>query len=187
MRKKLKILAVITIIIISLGIGINSYFDLGFRTLKYYTTTSSDLTNENISGVKLNQSIKSEEFLSNVGELKSQDNALFDYYQSNKGMVVVTEKNDDKIIRIFTYSSDFKTDNGISIRNDSKDFKTNKGISLGNDLNTILEQYGYQYYERFEQGSMIIGYIDKRNKRTLEFCMIDNKVYSIRLDKSIMY
>ncbi|WNR43676.1 hypothetical protein [Paenibacillus roseipurpureus] len=172
MRKKLKIFAIITIIIVSLGIGINSYFDLGFRTLKYYTTTSTDLTNENISGVKLNQSIKSEEFLNNVGELKSLENALFNYYRSNKGMDVATEKNDDLIIRIATYSNNFKT---------------NKGISIGNDLNTILEQYGYQYYERFEQGFMIIGYIDKRNKRALEFCMVDNKVYSIRLDKSRMY
>ncbi|NOU68818.1 hypothetical protein GC096_32875 [Paenibacillus sp. LMG 31461] len=172
MKRRTKKLTTIVIALVILIFGINQYLDLGLRTLKYYSTKSSDLTNEQISGISLNQSMRSKDFIDRFGEGKDLNNALFDYYKLNNGITIATEKNDDKIIRIGTHSSEFETKNGLKV---------------GSYKNTIIEQYGEDYFERFEQGSNIIGYIDKKSKATIEFWIVDNKVFFIRLDKSKMY
>jgi hypothetical protein len=71
------------------------------------------------------------------------------------------------IIRIITYGDGFPTA---------------KGVKTGETKEKVIQRYGKEYYERFEQGSNIIGYVDKKLNRTLEFWFLQGMVDAIRLD-----
>ncbi|MED5016751.1 hypothetical protein P9847_05465 [Paenibacillus chibensis] len=132
------------------------------------TVKTTQLDQESIGNVSLNQSIN---------ELKpapkaDKNNALFDYYTWEYGTKVATNFNDNQIIRIIVYESRFVT---------------SKGIQVGDSKENIIQAYGNHYYKRVEQGFDIIGYVDKRLNRTIEFWLTgENIVYSIRLDKGSM-
>lgn len=144
---------------------------LNFAPRYYYTliTANSNLNNENINGLKLYQSMKDNWFISKYGkEYKDINNALYNYYQLKDGVVIATNKGDDKIIRIILNS---QSDNSL---------RTNKGTGIGDSIDSVKEVYGEKYYIRHEQGSNIIGYVDKN--KTLEFWYLNGKVQEIRYD-----
>jgi hypothetical protein len=70
------------------------------------------------------------------------------------------------------------------IVNDNHDKKlvTQNGIKLGDISEKVVKLYGKNYYKRQEQGTDILGYIDKKNQTTLEFWCVENKIQMIRLD-----
>lgn len=143
---------------------------------RYYyalVTTSSNLNNENINGLKLHHSMKDDWFINKYGkEYGRIDNVLFDYYKLKDGLVIATNKREDKIIRIvITNESD-------------KSLKTNKGIGIGDPIEKVKQLYGDRYYTRWEQGFKIIGYVD--GNETLEFWYGINNLDEIRYDISEM-
>jgi hypothetical protein len=40
------------------------------------------------------------------------------------------------------------------------EFPTAKGVKTGDTKEKVIQRYGKEYYERFEQGSNIIGNVD---------------------------
>ncbi|ERI10035.1 hypothetical protein HMPREF0083_01876 [Aneurinibacillus aneurinilyticus ATCC 12856] len=141
------------------------------RPIYSLITNSIDLSKENISGLKLHQDINSPSFIKEYGKIQSlNDNNSYDYFNLKNGLVIATDKNSHMIIRI--------------IVNDNHDKKlvTQNGIKLGDLSEKVVKLYGKNYYKRQEQGTDILGYIDKKNQTTLEFWCVENKIQMIRLD-----
>lgn len=63
---------------------------------------------------------------------------------------------------------------------------TSRGIHRGSSTDDIIAAYGKHHYNRSEQGMNIIGYIDKKTKRTLEFWIVEDMVTAMRLDYAEM-
>lgn len=171
--KKRKRIGITILILIVMG----SIYFLGsnFSPRYYYTfiTDNTNLSNENINGLKLHQSMKDDWFIGKYGkEYERIENALFDYYKLNDGLVIATKKGNDKIIRISITSL-----NAESLR-------TNRGIGIGESIDKVKQLYGSSYYTRWEQGGSILGYVD--GKETLEFWYVDNEVDQIRYDIASM-
>ncbi|MGG1517380.1 hypothetical protein ABE504_18350 [Paenibacillus oryzisoli] len=144
---------------------------LNFSPRYFYTLVTKDtnLSNENINGLKLHQSMKDDWFIVKYGtEYERKENALFDYYELNDGLMVATQKGNDKIIRISMTTVN------------TQPLRTNKGIGIGESIDKVKQLYGGSYYTRWEQGSSIIGYVD--GKETLEFWYAQNEVDQIRYD-----
>jgi hypothetical protein len=160
----------LVILIICLGacIAFAAYVNFGPRNAHYWTVKTTTLDQETIGNLSPDQS---------VNDLKpapttDQNNSLFDYYTWESGTKIATNVNDDKIIRIIVDKSGAST--------------TSKGIQVGSSKGEVIQAYGNDYYKRVEQGLDIIGYVDKRLNRTIEFWLVNGKVYSIRLDNGAM-
>lgn len=61
-----------------------------------------------------------------------------------------------------------------------------EGVYLGDKIDSkkIVSKYGDNYYTRLEQGTNIIGYVDK--DYSIEFWLVDNRVVFYRLDYKFM-
>lgn len=167
MKKKLLVVLCLLFIFIS-------FFHLSFsRAYHHFFSKSTDLSKENINSIFLGDSINSDKVRVKYGYINklSQDNVKYNYYYLNEKIEVATEKNDDKIIRF--------------VINDKNIF-SNKGIKIGDDKDKIISSYGKNSYKRIEQGTNIIGYVDRKNKTSLEFWMYDDKVIFFRLDYKYM-
>ena len=66
--------------------------------------------------------------------------------------------------------------------NSNKSLSTSKGIFAGDPIEKVKKMYGNKYYERSEQGIDILGYVDKKNHRTIEFWYWNGNVQHIRYD-----
>jgi hypothetical protein len=164
----------ITILILFV-MGSIYFWGSNFSPRYYYTliTDNTNLSNENINGLKLHRSMKDDWFIGKYGkEYERIENALFDYYKLKDGLVIATKKGNDKIIRI-----------SITTLN-AESLKTNKGIGIGESIDKVKQLYGASYYTRWEQGGSIIGYVD--GKETLEFWYVNNEVDQIRYDIASM-
>ncbi|MCC2420468.1 MULTISPECIES: hypothetical protein [Bacillus cereus group] len=65
--------------------------------------------------------------------------------------------------------------------------KTAKGIKIGDKKEDVIRKYGNNYYFRMEQGTNIIGYIDKKRYISIEFWLsYDDKVVFYRFDNKLM-
>ncbi|MGG2065902.1 hypothetical protein [Bacillus sp. S14(2024)] len=65
--------------------------------------------------------------------------------------------------------------------------KTAKGIKIGDKKKEIIQAYGNNYYFRTEQGTNIIGYVDKKRGISMEFWLsFDDKIIFYRLDNKSM-
>lgn len=139
----------------------------------HYFCKSTDLTQENVDGIYLGESINSDKVRNKYGNINklSRDNIKYNYYYLDEGNEVVTEKYDNKIIRF--------------IVND-KNIVSEKNIKIGDSKEKIIKAYGNSYYKRVEQGTNIIGYADRKNKTTLEFWMYEEKVVFFRFDYKYM-
>lgn len=151
-----------------------AFFCLSFsRNYHHFFSKSTNLSKENVNGIYLGESINNDNVKSKYGYINklSQDNDGYNYYYLNEKIEVATEKYDDKIIRF--------------VVNDKNIF-SNKGIKIGDDKDKIIKSYGKNYYKRVEQGTNILGYVDKKNKTSLEFWMYDDKIIFFRLDYNYM-
>ena len=136
-------------------------------------TKSTDLSNENIEGLYLNDNINSEKVVSKYGEISkpSQDNNLYNYYYLTKNIEIATNKNDSKIIRFCV---------------DDENLRTEKGVSIGDSKEKAINLYGKNYYTRIEQGVEIIGYVDKEKDCSIEFWLNEKGIFYIRFDYNYM-
>lgn len=144
------------------------------RSYQHFFTKSTDLSKENVDNVYLNENINNEKIVSKYGKVSnvSQDNELYNYYFLKEGIEIATNKDDNKIIRF--------------VIND-KNISSEKGIKIGDKKDKILELYGSNYYTRLEQGTEIIGYVDKEKNWSIEFWLFEcNRVGFYRLDYNFM-
>ncbi len=166
---KRKLLVVLGLLFMFVG-----FFHLSFsRSYHHFLCKSTDLSKENINGIYLGESINNDNVRDKYGYINklSRDNVEYNYYYLDKKIEVATEKYDDKIIRF--------------VIND-KNISTEKNIKINDKKNKIISLYGKNYYKRVEQGTNIMGYVDKENKTSLEFWMYDDKVVFFRLDYNYM-
>ncbi|MEW9668258.1 hypothetical protein [Ammoniphilus sp. 3BR4] len=151
--------------------GISIALNIGPRSDHFYLTQSTDLSDESLAGISLYQNIHNDSFIQKYGSGRNdRNNSLFDYYQLEDGIVVATQLQDDKIIRI-----------SIGL-NSNPSLATAKGIFPGDSIEVVEKKYGKNYYERVEQGIDIRGYVDKQNHRTIEFWHWNGNVQQIRYD-----
>lgn len=151
-----------------------AFFYLSFpRSYHHLLCKSTDLSKENINGIHLGESINNEYIRDKYGYINklSRDNVKYKYYFLDEKNEVVTEKYDDKIIRFII---------------NNKNTPTEKNIKIGDNKEEIISLYGKSYYKRIEQGTDILGYVDRKNKTSLEFWMYNDKVVFFRLDYNYM-
>lgn len=168
-----KIIIIFTTIISILLIGVFSLDQNFGRSYHHFFTKSTNLSKENVEYTYLDDEIDSEKIVSKYGEISefSHDNELYNYYFLRKGIEIATNKNDSKIIRF--------------VIND-KNIKTEKGIKIGDKKDKIIELYGSNYYTRLEQGTNIIGYVDKEKNWSIEFWLGEDGLLFYRLDYNYM-
>ncbi|WP_019244229.1 MULTISPECIES: hypothetical protein [Bacillus] len=138
------------------------------RSYHHLITKNTDLHNERVEGIHLNENINDKKITARYGEIsgESRDVVDYNYYMLREGLEIATDKQ-GMITRFIV------TD---------KHLATARGIKLGDSKNDVIKNYGKNYYNRFEQGMNIVGYIDKKKQKTIEFWMIDNKVAFYRFD-----
>ncbi|HEY4392262.1 MAG TPA: hypothetical protein VGN02_13030 [Paenibacillus sp.] len=160
----------LVILLIGLGtyLAFTVYVHFGPRNAHYLTVKTTKLDQERIGNLSLNQSLNDLK----PAPTANKDNSLFEYYTWEFGTKIATNINDDKIIRIIVY--------------ESSPFATSKGIQVGDSKEKVIKAYGNDFYKRVELGLDIIGYVDKKLNRTIEFWLTNETVYSIRLDKGSM-
>ena len=170
MRRK-----VITFIIVVyiLLIGITSVDYLFSRSYHHAFTKSTDLSKENVEGMYLGDDINSKKIASKYDERLelSRVNSMYNYYLLSEGIEVVTELDDSKIVRFIVEDKTVGTEKGVKVR-DKKD--------------KIIEIYGNSYYTRMDQGTDIIGYVDKENDCSIEFWLMGDEVVFYRFDYNFM-
>lgn len=175
--KKNRTLAIIIIsFLVTVPIYFISFMNTVFAPRYYFTfvTANSNLNDENINGLKLHQSMKDDLFTSKYGkEYGRIDNALIDCYKLKDGLVIATNKGDDKIISLV-----------VNVSSDES-LMTNKGIRIGDSIDKVKQLYGSRYYTRIEEGSKVIGYVD--GKEILEFWYVNNKILQIRYEISLIH
>lgn len=142
------------------------------RSYHHLITNSTNLGNENVDGLSVNDDFYSKKLSEKYGEKteQSRDVENYDYFKLSNGIEVAVN-NKGKITRFIVTDSNLKTA---------------KGIKIGDEKKAIVQAYGDNYYFRTEQGSDIIGYVDKKGKISLEFWLYDNKVNFFRLDDNSM-
>ncbi|MDH8000848.1 hypothetical protein [Bacillus cereus] len=174
-RKKLWIIILLVFVI---ALGVIGYRLLGpfieGRSYYYSHTDFTDLSNESIGKMRLYDNIDEEVFRKEYGEpIKKIDNVYYDYYSWQNGIEtasIIEGKEKGKIVRLMI--------------GENKELKVAKGIELGSTKQDIINTYGSNYYERMEQGTAIIGYVDHELHVTLEFWLGEGKVAHIRLDSA---
>lgn len=169
-KKIFKIIIIILLLISCIIFGAYEYFN---RSSSFRFTKTTTLSQENIDGIKIYESIDSKEFVQKYGtNLKRIDNELFDYYKLSDGLEIATNKQ-RQIIRVV-----INTETNSNI-------KTSKNIGLGSPIDDVIKAYGNNYYKRTEEQmpwSRVIGYVDHERKVTIEFWNVKNKVVEIRYD-----
>lgn len=173
-KKAFKIIIIILLLISCTALGAYKYLQ---RSSSFMFTKTTSLSQENIDGISMYESIDSKEFVQKYGtNLERIDNALFDYYKLSDGLEIATNKQ-RQIIRV-VINSDVKSN-----------MKTSKGIGLGSSVDDVINAYGSNYYKRTEEqmpSSPVIGYVDHEWNVTIEFWNVENRVVEIRYDITSM-
>ncbi|MFW2488587.1 hypothetical protein ACN077_08410 [Clostridium chromiireducens] len=173
-KKVCKIIIIILLLIGCTALGAYKYLQ---RSSSFMFTKTTSLSQENIDGISMYESIDSKEFVQKYGtNLEKIDNALFDYYKLSDGLEIATNKQ-RQIIRV-VINSDVKSN-----------MKTSKGIGLGSSVDDVINAYGTNYYKRTEEQmpmSPVIGYVDHERNVTIEFWNVENRVVEIRYDITSM-
>jgi hypothetical protein len=154
------------------------YVDYEGRQYYFKSLQSTDLSKETIDSIRLHENIHSPAFERKNGKaLNKNDNNMYDYFQWKTGLKTASNnkgKNKGEIVRLILSTSD---------EGEKPDLKTSQGISIGSLKKGVLQKYGTHYYKRSEQGVGIIGYVDHKQKSTMEFWLDgENKVFEIRFD-----
>ncbi len=148
---------------------------------KYFNIKSTDLSNENINGVYLNENYDLKLIEKSFGTVthKVANPNFIDYEcNSNPGSLSTVRAHSSKIIGIYT--QDFG--NKINL---------NKGITFTSTFKDVTKVYGDNYNKSIHKGEMPtngyydITFVDKRNKFVLvfEFIEVNNKLNFISLSK----
>ena len=142
------------------------------RSYHHFITSSTNLNNENVDGLSINDYFHSKKIAVKDGNKmeQSRDVENYDYFKLNNGIEVAVN-NKGKITRFNVTDSHLETA---------------KGIKIGDEKKAIVQAYGDHSYFRTEQGADIIAYIDKKRNISLEFWLFDNKVKFYRLDHKSM-
>ncbi|OOZ90806.1 hypothetical protein [Bacillus cereus] len=172
-RKKLWIIIILVFVI---ALGVIGYRLLGpfieGRSYYYSQVDFTDLSNESIGKMRVYDNIDEEVFRKEYGEpIKKIDNVYYDYYSWQNGVEtasIIEGKEKGKIVRLMIGKN--------------KELKMAKGIGLDSTKQGIINTYGSNYYERTEQGTAIIGYVDHKLHVALEFWLGEGKVAHIPLD-----
>jgi hypothetical protein len=149
------------------------------RSSYFWRTPTTDLSNENIWGLSLFQSIDNKEFKEKFGRyMKQEENKYIEVYEishydtgSHSAQIVVNKKK--QIVSIIYF--------GVA--------KTTKEIGIGNSIEDVIKVYGNNYYKRVtDQGVSVIGYVDQKEHTTIEFGYHPkrNTVDNIRIDIASM-
>lgn len=176
-RKKLIIKVSSIIITLILALLVFIFLALFLREdkeFKFCITKSINLSEENIVGIYLGDSIDDYKIKNKYGKslTPGNDNSKYNYYNLTDGIEIATNKDDSKIIRFIIAD---------------ENIKTSRGIHVGDNKDQILKSYGKNYYTRVEQGTDIIGYVDKEKKWSLEFWLVENNIVGMfRLDYKYM-
>ncbi|MCW1938933.1 hypothetical protein OMD49_00800 [Bacillus anthracis] len=168
----------IILLVFVIALGVIGYRLLGpfieGRSYYYSHTDFTDLSNESIGKMRLYDNIDEEVFRKEYGEpIKKIDNVYYDYYYWQNGVETVSiieGKEKGKIVRLMI--------------GEDVNLKTAKGIGIGSTKQDVISSYSSKYYERIEQGTAIIGYVDYKLHVTLEFWLGEGKVAHIRLDNA---
>lgn len=171
----IKVSSIIITLILALLVFI--FLALFFREnkeFKFYITKSINLSEENIEEIYLGDSIDDYSIKNKYKKsiTPSNDNSKYNYYNLTDGIEIATNKDDSKIIRFIVAD---------------ENIKTSRGIHVGDNKKQIIKSYGKNYYKRVEQGTDIIGYVDKDKKWCLEFWLAENNIIGMfRLDYKYM-
>lgn len=144
------------------------------KEFKFYITKSINLSEENIEGIYLGDSIDDYKIKNKYEKslTPDNDNSKYNYYNLTDGIEIATNKDDSKIIRFIIAD---------------ENIKTSRGIHVGDNKSQIIKSYGKNYYKRVEQGADVIGYVDKDKQWCLEFWLVENNVIGMfRLDYKYM-
>ncbi|MEH7112846.1 hypothetical protein V7124_10755 [Neobacillus niacini] len=168
-RNLIIFITVIGTMLIVFAFSLNHTFP---RSFHHTFTETTDLSNENIEGLFLNNEFYSEEMSQKYGKKteKSRDVTDYDYFELKKGIEVAVNKT-GQITRFIVTDGDLGTA---------------KGIKIGNEKKDIIKVYRDKYYFRSEQGADIIGYVDKKRETSLEFWLFEDKVKFYKLDNTSM-
>ncbi|PHA02246.1 hypothetical protein COE51_03060 [Bacillus pseudomycoides] len=149
-------------------------FDHTFpRSYHHIFTKPTDLGEENVEGLFLNDDFYSEKISQKYGEKAEQNRDVigYDYFELKKGIEVAVNKT-GKIKRFIITDSNLKTA---------------KGIKIGDKKKDVIQAYGNNHYFRSEQGYDIIGYVDKKRGISIEFWLsYDDKVNFYIFDSKSM-
>lgn len=169
MKRMIIFVASIGIIFLLSALTLDQNFPHSYH---YLITSTTNLGNESVDGLSLNDDYYSKKILEKYGKKteQSRDVENYDYFQLSNGIEVAVNKK-GKITRFII------TDSGL---------ETAKGIKIGDTKKDVIQAYGDNYYFRIEQGLDIIGYIDKKRNISIEFWIADNKVNFYRLDNKSM-
>lgn len=169
MKKNTLILIISLSILLIIGLLLIGFILPHSRSYHQTFTKSTDLSNENIEDLYLNDKINSKKIVSKYGEISkpSQDNNQYNYYYLTKNIEIATNKNDSKIIRFCV---------------DDEDLRTEKGVIIGDSKEKAISLYGKNYYTRIEQGVEIIGYVDKEKDCSIEFWLNEKGIFYISFD-----
>lgn len=133
-------------------------------SISFRQAESIDLSAEHIEGIAPGQSVYV--LMDEYTIQREHDNALYAYSLQFAHVMVNARKNGEIA--------------SVSASNDSQ---TSKGISLSDSIDTVISTYEDHYYTyRDDQGFTIIGYVDRNQKRTLEFWHIEDELYRIILE-----
>jgi hypothetical protein len=165
---------ILIIIIGIVGLGVFFSIEVAFsRSYFHFNTFSTDLSQENMKGLRLYDDLTSPLINSNFGGIdrthQSRDVEEYDYYFLSKNLEIASKHGE---ITRFIVSE--------------KEIKTEKGIGIHNNKDEVINTYGKNYYKRSEQGLDIIGYVDKKTKTSIEFWLVDDKVAFFRWDITSM-
>ncbi|ASA20850.1 hypothetical protein [Paenibacillus donghaensis] len=160
--KKRRTFLIILVLVTLAYAGYQFYLYYAPRQAHYGQVETTDLGQESLGGIQLQQSIRTIE----PAPTPKQDNDLYPYYTLEDETTVATEHGSDQIVLLVVY--------------DNPDRSTHKGIHAGSSRQEVLDAYGQAFYKREEQGTSIIGYVDKENHRSLEFWLYKSKVQMIR-------
>lgn len=139
------------------------------RSYYFKNTKNTDLSNEQVEGIKLDEKMDDNFIEKNGDPIKHMDSDDYTYYRIKKNIIAVDKKN-YRITRIMF----------------SKKTETSKGIKLDDPIDKAIKAYGDNYYKRVEQGTDIIGYVDQEKGWTLEFWHDNKNILIIRLDVKSM-
>lgn len=156
------------IMLIVLFVSRCTFFDT--REQLHEETNGIDLSSEILGGVSLDEDIESEAFQQQhqikLANPKEKVDSIF--YIDKEIFIAVDSHN--KIIFI-------RTDSNHSIT-------TKKGVEIGEEIDKVIKIYGENYYKYNDQGVDIIGYVDHKHNRKIEFWYHDEKInmidYSIK-------
>ncbi len=140
------------------------------RSYYFKNAKSTNLANENIEGIKLDEEMDGKFIEKNGEPVKHMESDEYTYYRVKKNIIAIDKKN-HKITRIMF---------------SSKTTETSNGIKLDDPIKKAIKEYGDNYYKRVEQGTDIIGYVDQEKGWTLEFWHDNKNISNIRLDVKTM-